>query len=177
MDQIEYPLPALLIQRFHPFGDNAPPYRAFSSFIESWNEQEAVLDGDLPRIRFATPGDYWDVVHEHVDELPTHRGDWTDFWNFGSASSARETAINQENRRKLITADALEACLAAADDERGDSPSPRQADEGTRDEAWWNLQFYDEHTWGLTPRSTLPRVQTPARSGITRRTMCTAGGV
>jgi hypothetical protein len=156
LEAVDYPLPALMVQSFHPFGDNAPPYEQFSTFIAEWNEQSTVVDGELPRIRFATPSDWWEVVREHVDELPAYRGDWTDYWNFGAASSARETAINRESRRRLNTADALEAALAAAGAGEDDRPPTRRAAPGTRDRAWWNLQFYDEHTWGADTSITAP---------------------
>jgi len=152
----EYPLSKLLIQSYHPFGDNGPAYGEFSAFIREWNDQAAVQDGDLPMIEMATPADWWEHVQENIDALEVYRGDWTDFWNFGSISSAREQSINRENRRRLLTADALEAGLAsigAADHQRG--PTRRSA-EGTRDEAWWATHFFDEHTWGADTAVSVP---------------------
>lgn len=143
----EYPLPAVMLQSYHPFGDNGPAYD-FGPFIEEWNEQEAVLDGDLPRIRMVTPSEWWDVVEEHRDDLPVRRGDWTDFWNFGAASSARELAVNRESRDRLNAADAAEAALGAMGASAEERDPTRRAAAGTRGEAWWGLQFFDEHTWG-----------------------------
>lgn len=148
LDQTDYPLPALLIPCIHPYGDNGPPFDGFSSFIRSWNEREEVMNGERPRIKMATPGEYWEIVDEYLDELPVYRGDWTDFWNFGSVSSAFETAQNRESRRRLQTADALEAILGSLGNQKSDRHPTRRSELGTRNQAWWDLQFYDEHTWG-----------------------------
>jgi alpha-mannosidase len=147
LDAVGYPLEVLPVQTFHPFGDNAPP-ADFGDFVREWNDREDVADGELPRIRLATPADFWSVVDEHRDALPTHRGDWTDFWNFGADSSARETAVNRESRRRLHTADALEAVLGAIGAPAGNRDPARRAAPETRERAWWKLLFYDEHTWG-----------------------------
>ncbi|WP_224337800.1 hypothetical protein [Haloprofundus halobius] len=156
LEAAEYPLSKLLIQSYHPFGDNGPAYREFSDFIREWNDLDAVLDGELPVIEMATPADWWEHVQSNVDCLEAYSGDWTDFWNFGSISSAREMSINRENRRRLLTADALEAglgALGAADHQR--EPTRRSAPE-TRDDAWWATHFFDEHTWGSDTAVSVP---------------------
>jgi len=156
LEAVEYPLSKLLVQSYHPFGDNGPAYGEFSSFVRDWNDQQAVEDGELPAIEMATPADWWEHVRSNTDALETYRGDWTDFWNFGSISSAREQAINRENRRRLLTADALEAALGAfgAADHRRE-PTRRSAPE-TRDQAWWATHFFDEHTWGSDTSVSVP---------------------
>jgi hypothetical protein len=156
LERIGYPLPALLVQSFHPFGDNGPPFAPFSSFVREWNAREDVRTGELPSIRLSTPTDWWAVVEEHRDALATHRGDWTDFWNFGAGSTAREVAVNRENRRRLWTADALEAGLAAVGHGPADRPPNRRAAAGTRDRAWEATNLFDEHTWGADTSVTAP---------------------
>lgn len=156
LDQVDYPLSKLLIQSYHPFGDNGPAFDGFTGFISEWNERDDVQNGEFPRIEMATPADWWEHVQSHVDELEVHRGDWTDFWNFGSISSAREQAVNRENRRRLLTADALEAglgAIGAADYQR--EPTRRTAP-GTRDKGWWATHFFDEHTWGADTSVSVP---------------------
>jgi hypothetical protein len=108
----------------------------------------------------ATPSMWWDAVKLHHDRLPIWRGDWTDFWNFGSISSAREQAVNRMSRVRLAGADALQAVLGGGLDaaEAGEETPPPQgaADDRWlartfdryRDEAWRNLNLWDEHTWG-----------------------------
>lgn len=156
LERTEYPLSKLLIQSYHPFGDNGPAFDGFTDFIADWNDREAVQRDELPRIEMATPKDWWKHVQSNTDKLEVHRGDWTDFWNFGSISSAREQAINRENRRRLLTADALEAglgAMGAADYTR--SPT-RRSTSGTRDNGWWSMHFFDEHTWGADTSVSVP---------------------
>ena len=140
--EIEYPLPVLMVQSFHPFGDNGSAYEPFSDFIDAWNEH-----GKSPRIVMATPKDWWAAVKEHSHLLPSYRGDWTDYWNFGCISSAREQALNRASRARLRTADAL----AAAGLGRSDAPAENTLARSFaryRESAWHSLHLWDEHTWG-----------------------------
>ena len=140
--EIEYPLPVLMAQSFHPFGDNGSAYEPFSDFIDAWNDQ-----GKSPRIVMATPKEWWAAVKEHSHLLPTYRGDWTDYWNFGCISSAREQALNRASRARLRAADALAAAVLG----RSDSPAENTLARSYaryRDQAWQSLHLWDEHTWG-----------------------------
>lgn len=142
LNAIDYPLPVVMAQSFHPFGDNGSAFAGFAEWIDEWNAR-----GKGPHIKFATPRQWWAAVKQHGDALPTHRGDWTDFWNFGCASSAREQSINRYSRARLRTADALAAALELGGLAAGDrwlSDRRRRY----RDEAWHNLILWDEHTWG-----------------------------
>ncbi|MCL5274599.1 MAG: hypothetical protein M1434_07625 [Chloroflexi bacterium] len=142
MNEIDYALPVLMMQSFHPFGDNGPAYEGFTSFIDDWNTK-----GKSPHIILATPRMWWDAVKPFAEHLPTYSGDWTDFWNFGSASSARETATNRGSRARLRTADAIAAALLGPA-----QPLPTAHTARTlrryREDAWKALNLYDEHTWG-----------------------------
>lgn len=146
LDRVGWDHSVLPVQTYHPFGDNAPAYDGFAPFVREWNARGDVADGDLPRLRLATPADFWETVD--VDDLPVYRGDWTDFWNFGAGSSARETAVNRESRRRLHAADALAAGLDGLGRPLSDRPPARRSERAARAEAWWNLALYDEHTWG-----------------------------
>lgn len=148
LDDIGYSLPILKVPLFHPFGDNATAYDTISPFVREWNSRDEVADGDLPRLRVATLSEWWDAVRDEADDLPVYRGDWTDYWNFGSASSARETAINRSNERQLLTTDAVESALVSLGNGKSDRSPTRRSATGTRGRAWWNVHFYDEHTWG-----------------------------
>lgn len=142
MDEIDYPLPVLMMQSFHPFGDNGPAYEGFTTFIDAWNAK-----GKTPHIILATPEMWWSAVKPYGAQLPTYCGDWTDFWNFGSISSARETAINRGSRVRLRSADAIAASLLGV---TKPLPTPHTARTfgHYRDDAWKALNLYDEHTWG-----------------------------
>ena len=140
--EIDYPLPVLMVQSFHPFGDNGSAYEHFSHFIDEWNAQ-----GKSPRIVMATPKDWWAAVKTHSDLLPTYRGDWTDYWNFGCISSAREQALNRASRARLRATDALAGALLGRSDSPPESTLARSYTR-YRDQAWHSLHLWDEHTWG-----------------------------
>ncbi|HEX2099791.1 MAG TPA: hypothetical protein VHF69_03950, partial [Candidatus Synoicihabitans sp.] len=70
--------------------------------------------------------------------LPHHAGDWTDFWNFGSGSSAVETKVSRHARHRLTAAETLRAL----------APVPTlKAPPHAWADAWRNLLYYEEHTW------------------------------
>ena len=140
--EIEYPLPVLMVQSYHPFGDNGSAYGEFSRFIDTWNEQ-----GKSPRLVMATPKEWWAAVKAHSDLLPTYRGDWTDYWNFGCISSAREQALNRGSRARLRAADAVAAAVLGRSGAPAESTLARSYAR-YRDLAWHSLHFWDEHTWG-----------------------------
>ena len=138
LDEIGYPLPILLLQSYHPYGDNGSAFD-FTPFIDAWNAA-----GNTPRIVFATPSMWWDAVKQY--DLQTYRGDWTDYWNFGSISSARETTINRASRARLRSADAIYAAVSTLPPT--DHQWAGQAFARHRANAWKSLHLWDEHTWG-----------------------------
>ena len=141
---IDYALPVVMVQSYHPFGDNGSAFEGFVEWIDEWNAA-----GKTPHIQLATPRQWWSAVKQHADRLPTHRGDWTDFWNFGCGSSAREQTINRQSRVRLRAADAI-AIAGAKSEGRGANADPwlARSRELYLQEAWDNLIFWDEHTWG-----------------------------
>ncbi|HQY93172.1 hypothetical protein [Caldilinea sp.] len=144
LDAIDYPLPVVMVQSYHPFGDNGSAFNGFVAWIEQWN-----ASGKGPHIKLATPRQWWAAVKEHAGSLPTYRGDWTDFWNFGCGSSAREQTINRQSRTRLRTADAL-AIAGVGGEAQGANLDPwlDRSLARYRQAAWDNLIFWDEHTWG-----------------------------
>ena len=145
LQEINYPLSGMLVQSYHPFGDNGTAFEGFVQFIDEWNAA-----GRFPRLKLATPSMWVDDMAGELESLPSVGGDWTDYWNFGCGSSAREVRINRASRDRLRNADALYAAVSAG-------PGPAETDTGIsiarsmaryRDEAWSNLNLWDEHTWG-----------------------------
>ncbi len=142
MDEIDYPLPVLMVQSYHPFGDNGPAFEGFTPFIDQWNAA-----GKSPHLVLATPQMWWNAVRPYADRLPTYRGDWTDFWNFGSISSAREQATNRTSRTRLRSADAAAAATLGLTSPLATKHLARTMAQ-YREEAWKALNLWDEHTWG-----------------------------
>ncbi len=139
-----WPLPCIAVQLTHAFGDNGSADPRLPEFVRRWNAA-----GNTPHLRIALPGQWWAAVRAAAAHLPVHRGDWTDFWNFGAISSAAEQAMNRQSRSRLRTADAFAAAPPgeAADPLPGGSgAADRRA--ALRTEAWQALHLWDEHTWG-----------------------------
>jgi alpha-mannosidase len=167
--EIGYPLPFLLLQGFHPFGDNGTAWGAFAEFARRWN-----ASGRAPSIITATPRMFWARVQKHLTALETLRGDWTDYWNFGCISSARETTIARTTRSRLHRADALFAVLdnlTAEDAEDAENQGisatsalsavkwSRRTHQLYRNPAWQALNLYGEHTWGADTASNEPQLE------------------
>jgi len=118
-----------------PLYDNNCPDVSLANLIRRYN-----AEGHEQIVRFITP----EMLHERIHHtkagtLPIHSGDWTDYWNFGSASTAREVKINRRAKNILQKADFLE-CVNQA------KPSIHYAD--TLERAYENTLLFDEHTWG-----------------------------
>jgi alpha-mannosidase len=150
LDDTAYPLPVLMLQSYHPYGDVGTAFD-FTPFIDEWNAA-----GKSPRIIMATPDMWWKAVKPYHSQLKTLRGDWTDFWNFGAISSARETSLNRRSREALQNADAIFATLNAFDEK---TLWAKRTFERYRDKAYWNLHMWDEHTWGADLALRLPEAE------------------
>jgi len=138
-ESLGYPHPFLMQQltniRYH---DNASPQAELPDFVRRFNEGNAGQGGI--KLRIGTISEFFDRVRAlPAEALPTWRGDWTDWWNFGAGSTAQETAQMLAGQRDLDTAEGLEAWHGVGD-------TRRKA--WLKDEAKANLALYAEHTWG-----------------------------
>lgn len=134
-----YPHPFLMMQitniRYH---DNGSPQAGLPDFIRNFNEGNAASGGI--KLRLGTISEFFDRVRQQPAEtLPTLRGDWTDWWNFGAGSTAHETAQAMRGQRDLDTATGLDAWHP------GEEPRRRAM---LHDTARKGLALYAEHTWG-----------------------------
>jgi alpha-mannosidase len=121
--------------------DNAPPNPYLPDLIQRWN---AARLG--PRIRYATLDDLRAAASVVADDdLPVQRGDWTDYWTFGCASTPRETALNRQ--AKVLMEDASTVA----------GPSVHATAVAAADQA----DLFDEHSWGFwDARPEHPQAQT-----------------
>lgn len=114
--------------------DNYPPDPMLPQMIRRWN-----AEGRFPQIRSVTPEELVDHYYKQpVIPIKTVSGDWSDYWNFGSASSATETRVNRNTARRLVAAGELQTALPSCEE-----TTARSLD------AWRNLLTFDEHTWGM----------------------------
>lgn len=119
-----------------PLYDNNSPDSNLAYLIDRYNKQD-----HEQKIRFITPEMLYERVKKKgIETLPIQRGDWCDYWNFGSASTARETAINR--RAKVILSKA--EYLASVDGYNN------VRSRGIAEKAYENIILFDEHTWGAS---------------------------
>lgn len=142
VDQLEaddsYNFPFLYCESTHPVRvDNGPPDPRMPEFVAEWNEQDRGF-----KMQFMTVTEFGRMLHaEYGDQIETQRGDWTDHWTDGPASSAAETGINRTTHSLLGIAESMESWLRAKG-ETGSWNAGRAAN------AFENATLYDEHTWG-----------------------------
>ena len=156
-DRDDYPFDFLWCQSTHPMRvDNGPPDRRLADFVRRWNDE-----GRSPRIAFSTPSELADLLRTR--ELPTWRGDWTDWWSDGVGSSAYETGVNRTTHELLLAAEAIAAWLSAEGRDGWDAARVAAAYE--------QATLYDEHTWGAfasiaAPSSLFTRAQWSRKSSF-----------
>ncbi|MEI8094406.1 MAG: hypothetical protein WCG80_09355 [Spirochaetales bacterium] len=125
-----------------PMPDNNAPDHTLAEVIRRWNET-----GHEVKIRFATSEMLLDRVATVPREaIPVHGGDWTDYWNFGSGSSAKQTRLHRKARQGLAAADLLASLQGTL--------SPQYRDAAKR--AWDQTNLYTEHTWGHAANADSP---------------------
>lgn len=133
-----FPFDTLYVESTHPMRvDNGPPDARMAEFVQQWNDE-----GRTPVLEFSTPRLFRDHLRdEWGDSLPTWRGDWTDWWADGAASSAYETGLNRVTHELLASAETLASWLVA------DGRQPELAGDFV-ERVYESMTLYDEHTWG-----------------------------
>ncbi|GAA4014261.1 hypothetical protein GCM10022631_27520 [Deinococcus rubellus] len=134
LDAYGYSLPVLGLQPTNIyFSDNDSPDVNLSRFVRAWNES-----GQSVRLQLCTLTQYFERLRqEPLETLPTLSGDWTDWWNFGSGSTARETRLHMQGQRDLQVAQQLQGWSERS--ERAAALAQQAGDA---------LSLYAEHTWG-----------------------------
>lgn len=119
-----------------PMFDNNCPDAYLADLIRCYNEENHEY-----KVRFATPEMLRDkLLSMGEGAFPAYGGDWTDYWNFGSGSTARETKVNRLAARTLESAGALECMTDFCNSRYGEA----------KKEAQLNALLYEEHTWGAS---------------------------
>jgi len=139
-----YPYPFLMMQATNtPMHDNGAPNLQLCTFIRRWNDA-----GHPIRLRIATLSEFFEQLRQQPPEtLPTLRGDWSDWWNFGSGSTAADTSIGLAAQRALREAQQLEAWPL---------PTITARQEQLFEAAGRATTLYAEHTWGAERSIRLP---------------------
>lgn len=126
---------ALLTATNPPMYDNNAPDWHLPELIRQYNEE-----GHEFKIRIVTPEMFYQYLLEKGDGFPVCRGDWSDFWNFGWGSAAREGRVSRLAERALEKA-AMLSCFHGKEDART---------KAIREEAEQKNLIYNEHTWGAS---------------------------
>ena len=143
LDDIDYPLPVVMVQSYHPFGDNGSAFDGFVEWIDQWN---ATGQGTAHPVRHAAPV----VGRGQTRTAPTCPPIAVTGPTTGTSARPAAPASRRSTAR---------AACACARPMRW--PRPCRAPvtpmshpwlERTlhlyRQAAWENLIFWDEHTWG-----------------------------
>ncbi|MDF2514422.1 MAG: family 38 glycosyl hydrolase [Herbinix sp.] len=126
-----------------PLYDNNCPDLELPDLIRRYNEEQ-----HEQIVRFVTPEMLRDkLMEESIEVLPLHRGDWTDYWNFGCGSTARETKVNRHAKQTIQKAEMIE-CICE---------SPNRHYDSVKEESCLNALVFDEHTWGASQSVTDPQ--------------------
>jgi len=123
-----------------PLFDNNPPDPDLPDLIKKFNEE----NNDI-KIKFVTPEMLYERVKNSSD-IKEYAGDWTDYWNFGSGSSARETRLSRKTKQNLKITDFLESVQGA----------PNAQYHSVKKETVKQSLLYEEHTWGAAQNITHP---------------------
>jgi hypothetical protein len=139
----DYPVDAVLL--YGLYTDNADIRDGDAEILKAWNQAY-----EFPKIIPATDAEYFAYVSKNfAGKLPTYRGDGGAYWEDGVGSTAAETALNRDSQRLLPVAEMASALASLLD------PAQAYPADEFR-EAWKNLLFYDEHTWGAHDSITRP---------------------
>jgi len=123
----------LVVIRYGIEGDNGRPNRVLSDTVKAWNEKFL-----YPKLVISRNSDVMRLLEtKYGDKLPVVRGDYSPYWEDGSASTTEATAINRRASEKIIQTQILWSML-----------NPKKKLSADFDAAWTDLIMYDEHTWG-----------------------------
>jgi alpha-mannosidase len=140
-----YPYDAILVNG--AFSDNQGVASWLPEVVEKWNAQ-----WEYPKLILGRPEDFFHYIEQNfADKIPVLRGDFGAWWEDGSASSARETALCRRAEERTVTAEMLHSLAALL----SGAPYPK----GNFDELWRNILLYDEHTWGAAGSISAPTAE------------------
>ncbi|MCD9023511.1 glycosyl hydrolase-related protein [Cohnella silvisoli] len=116
-----------------PLYDNNPPDAELASLFRKWNGE-----GHEYMISFVTPEQLLARIKKQEHQLSVYAGDWTDYWNCGSGSSAKEVRLNRKTKQGMKAVELLGAF----------QPEHDAAYVSVKKQAWEQINLFDEHTWG-----------------------------
>ncbi|HLQ70634.1 MAG TPA: glycoside hydrolase, partial [Bacillota bacterium] len=128
-----YPYHFVPIMASGVISDNAPPNGRIVEFIDTWNEKHS----ENIEIEMITLNDFFNVLRESKVNIPTHRGDWNDWWADGVGSTPLSVKQFREAQRKYRLSNKLD-------------PDQKSGDVKKVEHYVENSMRYAEHTWGYS---------------------------
>lgn len=110
--------------------DNSPVSDTHLAIIREWNAKH----GEEIQIHAATLGEFFRHIEANVTDIPTFRGEWTDWWSDGVAASPQDTALFRNAQRTKRLVELLDPSFYDA----------------KREELSRALWMYAEHTYGFS---------------------------
>jgi alpha-mannosidase len=139
----DYPVDAVFL--YGLAGDNQDFRDGGAPVIARWNERFA-----YPKLIAATDSDYYEYLSKNfADKLPVIRGDGGSYWTDAAGTSAATTTVNRDTQRLLPLTEMMAGWASLLDPEVN-----YPADE--LHDAWKDLLFFDEHSWGAHNSMTQP---------------------
>lgn len=119
-----------------PLYDNNSPDYELADVIRQYNEE-----GHEQKIRIVTADMLRErVMKEAAGSVAEYAGDWTDYWNFGCASTARETRVSRLAKQTFAKAEFFECLTKRAN----------RHYESVKETCRNHILLFDEHTWGAS---------------------------
>ena len=126
-----YPYDFLPIMGGGLYTDNNPVADDHCELVGEWNRKF----GDKVEIITATLQEFFDYLEQNVQDIPTYRGDWNDWWTDGALSTPNETRLFRNAQRTHSLIQKLDP------EHKVVSPEELEAIAN-------KLIMYSEHTWG-----------------------------
>lgn len=113
--------------------DNTPIDADLPEAVKSWNEEYA-----FPHLVIASAHQIMSAFEtKYGNQLPSRRGDFTEYWSDGLGTAAKQTGMNRLTKERLIQASTLWSMLHPG------QAAPR----AEFAEAWRYVLLGSEHTW------------------------------
>lgn len=126
--------------RYTIVADNGPTDPDLPDFVKTWNEKYA-----SPKLVIATAQQMFEEFERRWGQsLPSFAGDITPYWEDGALSTLKELGITRRASERLVQTEILSAIRATLTAIRATYRPPRSI----FDDAWKNVNLFDEHTWG-----------------------------
>jgi hypothetical protein len=136
LEKSGYPYNFLPLMGNAVYTDNGPAGDQYCELIAEWNARH----GDRIRIRTATLAEFFRHLEGSVRDIPTHRGEWTDWWSDGVAATPLDTLLFRNAQRTRHLVRRLDPAHKVISAERIEAIDQR-------------LALYAEHTFGYSNTS------------------------